>query len=450
MIRERNRYRLLALAPGEDPTSLGTVEVPPQKSGRVALIEMRGMMTEDPTQGFFNRLADGSDVGTWADLRAALHSADEAVGGEGGKIVIDGSGPGSTIAGLDTTMATLAGLKAETWFWNSGHAFSGYGFLATAADFSAGSPLSSWGSLSTRLTLLDTREAEREAGVEVIEIVPEGAELKGEISDKLIAHFRARATESAAVLARLVGEGRDLSPSKVKGLMDARTMGQAEAVKAGLVDQTFSTREEFLASLTTNPEEPTMATEPTAAPAPAAPQEPPAVATPPTEASPAVDLDAKLDRILALTEANAEANAANSAAIGALKAKGEATERRAELADAAPLSAEALDEAEAWSASLTPEQRAGVLKTVKAAGAGRELFGGHRELLETAVDVQADDGAAPSRTADPLLKGLTGDDVDREDFDGDMDACKAADAVSKDRNSAEWKAAHRAHFEGVA
>ncbi len=418
MTRDRQRFQLLLLAHGEDSASPGEVTASPP-SGGMALIEMRGVMTESPIEGFLNRALHGSTVGTWTELRQVLRAADELVGAEG-VVVIDGNGPGSTAMGTDTTMATLAGLKAKTAFWNSGRALSGFGFLATASDVVAGSPVSEWGSLQTRLRILDTREAEKAEGVKVIDIVPDGAELKGEISPELLAHFKARATETAAVLARFVGEGRDLSPSKVKALMDGRTMGQLEAVGAGLVDETHPTREAFLASLQTkNTEEATMAPKPNeaAAPTPAAASTepatvatPPQPATPPTPPTPGLEamLEKALEGISTLTGTVKDlSNTVAGLATHAQKSDDQVLRDRIEAANApnADLEMEV-------SKALSPDLREKHLAQLETTGRAHADFEAH---MGTVFDGQDEEGNVIKIRRDGGLKGADPSDVDQED-----------------------------------
>ena len=168
MILERNRYALMALhasdAAGTEP---GTVAASPP-DGKVALITVRGAMSESPMRGFFeNKLMEGSDVGTWAELRSLAQSADAAVGADG-FVVLDVLSGGGTVAGSDTTAATIEGLKATTLLWNAGAANSGMMPLVAAVDHVAGSPMSEFGSMSARFDVLKDRQTPDGRSIESI------------------------------------------------------------------------------------------------------------------------------------------------------------------------------------------------------------------------------------------------------------------------------------------
>ena len=406
-MRSTSTHQLMAdSGPGD-----GSGSVAVEASGPIPVIQIRGLMTQDPVTGLLNRAMKGSTVGTWAELRAAAKLADKAAGGKGGFVLFDGNGPGGSVFGADTARAAVSDMEATTLWWNSGSTNSALMLLASAADHVAGSPLSEFGSMSVRMDVADRTEADKREGVKRISITPKGDVFKSsEMTEELVAHLTDRAEETKALFGDMVAEGRSLDAKALAPLMTGKTFSAADAVLHGLSDGVFPDRDAFVASIL-NPDkdkEAPMADNETPAevklaePAAVAPEPIPAIET--TAAVAAASTPDPMERMLSAMQDNTAAMEALTGqnAVMASKLDGALAEIASLKASAAASVVDKDAEALA-SMSMSDERRAVFAASVKAQRAGGDDAGA--DALLASVKAQQTPAAVDALSFDLMGAG---------------------------------------------
>lgn len=356
----------------------GMVET--DRSGRVAVIRARGFLGSDPDLFEFPR-SFGGDVANLEDLNAAVRAADADP--EVDVTFLDLGGRGTGAERMPETMATIRDAKNETVAWIGTTAYSGFGFMAQAADRVLGSTSAAVGSLST---IIGFQPADPESTVEFFS----PSRLKEEMNaGKLTSRVREELQQSVEALDQVLRDavmltrgGKIKSPETV--FSGQSFVGQA-AVDVGLIDELHPTMADALASVL-NTEDEDMRNTTSAVPAgPATTEAAPAEATAPATATAAAEPDdAHVGRwfrqLFSRAETPAPAPAAEPAAdpqVAALEARlaqleeraatAEANEIRARVQACRALPADAVDPiANLAAACSDPEARAAALESLAA------------------------------------------------------------------------------------
>jgi ClpP class serine protease len=436
---------VLAVDSASGDLAPGSVEA--ERSGRAAVVRLRGFLADDPD--IFEDLDTfGGDVANLEQVIAAIRAADADP--DVSLTLLDLSGPGSGADRLAEVMATIRGSKTPTVAWIGTHAYSGFGFMAQAADRVLGSPSATVGSLAV---IAGFQPADPESTLEFFSPSRLKREMSaGKLTNQVRVELNKRVAEVDQVLRRQVmvtRGGKITSPERV---FSGRSFVGQDAVDAGLIDELHPTMAAALAALT---EEDEMKNTPPAMPAGPAITEPaPAGATASAAAEPDDVWYARLGRRLFGGEQAADqAPAATATApaeptadprVEALMAKVAELEARAADADAeavraqvracAALPADAVDPvADVFAACPDPAKRAAAIKKLAAIKSPR-------------LDAAAFADLAPMGYAGGSANLGTGPHAANP---AQADAVAAAEAEFKDDPAGLKAALERIHAEGV-
>lgn len=250
----------------------GSVET--ERSGRAAVVRLRGFLADDPD--IFEGLdAYGGDVANLEQVIAAIRAADADPDVD--LTFLDLSGRGSGADRLAEVMATIRGSETPTVAWVGTHAYSGFGFMAQAADRVLGSPSATVGSLAV---IAGFQPADPESTLEFFSPSRLKKEMSaGKLTNQVRAELNKRVAEVDQVLrdaVMITRGGKITSPERV---FSGRSFVGRDAVDAGLIDELHPTMADALASVL-NTEDSDMKNTPSAVPAGPAITEPaPAGAT---------------------------------------------------------------------------------------------------------------------------------------------------------------------------
>lgn len=263
---------VLAVDSASGDLSPGSVEA--ERSGRAAVVRLRGFLADDPD--IFEDLdAYGGDVANLEQVIAAIRAADADP--DVSLTLLDLSGPGSGADRLAEVMATIRGSKTPTVAWIGTHAYSGFGFMAQAADRVLGSPSATVGSLAV---IAGFQPADPESTLEFFSPSRLKREMSaGKLTNQVRVELNKRVAEVDQVLRRQVMVTRGGKITSPESVFSGRSFVGQAAVDVGLIDELHPTMADALASVL-NTEDDDMKNTPSAVPAGPAITEPaPAGAT---------------------------------------------------------------------------------------------------------------------------------------------------------------------------
>lgn len=380
-LRVRPQPVSAALAVDSAVGDLPPGSVDAERSGRAAVIRLRGFLADDPD--IFESFGTyGGDVANLEQVIAAIRAADADP--DVSLTLLDLSGPGSGADRLAEVMATIRGSKTPTVAWIGTHAYSGFGFMAQAADRVLGSPSATVGSLAV---IAGFQPADPESTLEFFSPSRLKREMSaGKLTNQVRVELNKRVAEVDRVLRRqvmLTRGGKIKSPETV---FSGRSFVGQDAVDAGLIDELHPTMADALASVL-NTEDEDMRHTPSAVPTGPAITEPApagatasaaaepddatvgrwlqrffggAQATDPTPAATATTTTTASDE--SATDRRVEVLEAEVAALKALNAATQAEAIRAQVRACAALPADAVEPvADLVAACPDPEKRAAAL-----------------------------------------------------------------------------------------
>jgi protease IV len=207
----------------------------PGGRGAVAVVDIKGPIVTGPEVGGFGATAAAYSERVIADLQRAAEDPNI------GAIVLDvDSGGGSVVASDDIYRALLEIQKPVVTSMAEAGASGAY-YLACATDHIIARPSTTTGSIGVRMQVMRFGELLDTLGVEVENIT------SGPLKD-IGSPYRPMTPEEQEILqtiimeayedfVRVVAEGRDMTPERVRELADGRIYTGRQAVAFGLIDE---------------------------------------------------------------------------------------------------------------------------------------------------------------------------------------------------------------------
>lgn len=233
---ERGTFRGLATAEARADLQARDMTAPAPSAG-VAVIPVRGVLTQRNGNGLFDLLFGGS---TYEQIVAMAQEADRMP--EVDRILFDFDTPGGDVRGLEQAVAGLKTIsKPKVGIANGLASSAGY-WLLSQMDEVIAAPGSSMGSIGVLYVHLDMSGANEKMGIkETVIGEPEAkAEAFGEeLTETVRAHMAHQAGELYGRFVSAVAKGRGVAPAKVRSdFGQGLTLLDNQAVAAGMADRT--------------------------------------------------------------------------------------------------------------------------------------------------------------------------------------------------------------------
>jgi len=233
-------FRLHAAQLQSVPVSAARVDA--QGRAGVAVIPVRGVLTQRPIGGLFGMLFGGASYEQIGNMALEADNNPDV-----SRIVYDFDSPGGSVWGIEPLTQLLGTIqKPQIGIANSVAMSAGYWLLSQMGE-AVVSPSGSVGSIGVLFARLDTSKAEEAMGVEEIIVgEPEGKveEFQQTPTDAVIARLKSEASELYGRFVAAVAKGRGVSPDTVrKSYGQGRPVLDTAAKAAGLIDRVEGMRD---------------------------------------------------------------------------------------------------------------------------------------------------------------------------------------------------------------